>query len=60
MKLFELRHEGPPVHPYEIRDPRSRKELRAGVLPQRMNVNIIEDIRNGISYSLVAGVLVSK
>ncbi len=60
MKFLELGHESPSVHPYEIRYSSCCKELRTRVLPQRMNVKIIEDIGNGISYSLVVYISVSN
>ena len=43
MKFFNMMHKGPRVHPFEIGDPRSCKQLWARVLSQRMNVEIIED-----------------
>lgn len=60
MKSFELRRKSPRKHPFEIGNPRSCKELRTRVVSQRMKVNVIEDIGNEISYSLVACVLVSQ
>ena len=54
MELFEFRHQSAGVHPFEVTDPRSCQELRPRVLSQRMKVKVIDDIRDGIGYRLVA------
>ena len=59
MQLPELRHKSPRVHPFEIRNPGSCQEFGTRVLSQRMKVQVIDDIRYGIDYGLVAFVLVS-
>lgn len=59
VQLSELRHKSPRVHPFEIRDPGSCKEFGTRVVPQGMEVNVIDDIRYEIDCSLVASVSVS-
>ena len=63
MELLVLRHKGPRVHPSQIRNSRSCKELWAGVLSQRVKVKIIHGSCNEIYCStdrLFGYVLVSK
>ena len=54
VELLEMRHKGSREHPFEIWEPRSCDELWSGVIFQRMEVKIVEDIPNAVSYGLVA------
>ena len=59
VQLPKLRHQSPRVHPFEVGNPRRRKEFRTWVFPQRMKVKVIDDISKEVECSLVASVSVS-
>ena len=60
MQFFEMGHKRPGEHPLEVWEPGSCKKLRARILSQGMQVKVIENVCNEISYGLETYVSVSN